>query len=276
MHVFALNQRLVTGLALAVVFAAAVAFGGWVARIVLLAATSIALWEFYSMFWADTKNIALKIVGVLCGAGYVLSFDISLGWAILFLGIALCIMALVFLFDFGTGNPNAKLTDYTPLPLGLVYIPLLLSLILPLSRSEQVLVVLAAIATDAGGYYVGSALGKHKMWPSVSPKKSWQGAAGGMVACVVICVSLGIMQGAFSFDMPVLPWWMWVVVGCLLNVAAQLGDFFESAVKRSLGVKDAGFLLPGHGGFLDRVDSLIFVVPVYSVVHLVSKLFTGA
>ncbi len=119
---------------------------------------------------------------------------------------------------------------------------------------------------DTAAYFVGSFLGKHKLAPRVSPKKSWEGAAGNLA---------GNLAGAFLMVATVCPDWTWVdavALGLLMGVAGQLGDLVESTWKRSAGVKDsnAGVAIPGHGGILDRVDSLIFAAPVlYAYAHFV-------
>ena len=105
--------------------------------------------------------------------------------------------------------------------------------------------------SDIGGYAAGVLFGKHPMAPSVSPKKSWEGFAGSVVACVVGGVALVVrwlLDG---------PWWAGVVLGAVAAVGATLGDLCESMIKRDLGIKDMGSILPGHGGLMDRLDSLL-------------------
>ena len=110
--------------------------------------------------------------------------------------------------------------------------------------------LLCVVASDVGGYAAGVVAGRHPMAPTISPKKSWEGFAGsqaaGMVAGVLCVVFL--MHG---------PWWAGVVTGAVLVVSATLGDLVESLIKRDLGIKDMGHLLPGHGGLMDRLDSLL-------------------
>ena len=119
---------------------------------------------------------------------------------------------------------------------------------------------------DTAAYFVGTFLGKHKLAPRVSPKKSWEGAVGNLA---------GNLAGAFLMVATVCTEWTWVdavALGLLMGVAGQLGDLVESTWKRSAGVKDSnvGVAIPGHGGILDRVDSLVFAAPVlYAYVHFV-------
>jgi phosphatidate cytidylyltransferase len=114
------------------------------------------------------------------------------------------------------------------------------------------LVLLVVWVTDIGGYFAGRGIGGPKLWPRVSPNKTWAGAIGGFVASVVIAA------GFAAFDLgrtgPLL------VLGSVLSIASQLGDLFESAVKRRFGVKDSSHIIPGHGGLLDRLDGFVAAV----------------
>jgi phosphatidate cytidylyltransferase len=111
-------------------------------------------------------------------------------------------------------------------------------------------------AGDIGAYYVGRAFGRHKLALRVSPKKTWEGAAGSVAASVLVA-------GAYllRFAAPI-GWPEVLALTIMVNIAGQVGDLAESAMKRGAGVKDSGTILPGHGGFLDRVDSTLFALPV--------------
>jgi len=115
--------------------------------------------------------------------------------------------------------------------------------------------ILLVVCSDVGGYALGVVAGKHPMAPSISPKKSWEGAAGSVIACVIG----GVISVPLTLDGP---WWAGAVVGLAVVVAATLGDLTESTIKRDLGVKDMGSILPGHGGLMDRLDSLLLTAPV--------------
>lgn len=115
--------------------------------------------------------------------------------------------------------------------------------------------IVVTICSDIGGYATGVLFGKHPMAPSVSPKKSWEGFAGSALWCVVagmLCVTL-MLDGA---------WWIGALLGLAVVVAATVGDLCESMIKRDLGIKDMSNLIPGHGGLMDRLDSLAVSVPV--------------
>ncbi len=111
-------------------------------------------------------------------------------------------------------------------------------------------------ATDTGAYFIGRSLGKRKLWPAISPNKTVGGALGGIVSAVVV-----ILLFAFFTDISE-PLFKVIVVTIILSIFGQIGDLVESALKRHYDVKDSGFILPGHGGILDRFDSLLFVLPI--------------
>lgn len=114
--------------------------------------------------------------------------------------------------------------------------------------------ILITVSSDVGGYVAGVLAGRHPMAPSVSPKKSWEGFAGSALACVVAgVVTVPLLLGG--------AWWAGVLVGLAAVSLATLGDLTESMIKRDLGVKDMGDILPGHGGLMDRMDSLLLAAP---------------
>ena len=116
------------------------------------------------------------------------------------------------------------------------------------------LAILVPVANDLGGYITGVLFGSHPMAPSISPKKSWEGFAGSLV--LGVAASTAVLVWALAQ-----PWWVGVIVGAVLVVVSTCGDLAESLLKRDLGIKDMGHLLPGHGGVLDRVDSILLAAP---------------
>ena len=121
------------------------------------------------------------------------------------------------------------------------------------------LAILAVYATDTGAYAVGRLLGRHPMAPAISPGKNWEGAAGGLAAAVIAAILMGILM-----PLP-LQVWQSAVIGVILGIVSPVGDLLESKAKRLAGVKDSGNLFPGHGGMLDRLDSLL---PSLTIVYL--------
>ncbi|WEV40807.1 phosphatidate cytidylyltransferase [Lactobacillus sp. ESL0684] len=110
--------------------------------------------------------------------------------------------------------------------------------------------------TDTGAYMIGRVIGKHKLWPVISPNKTWEGSIGGTV-CAVACAAVYVYCVATGYSQTEL-----IMLAIVLSIVGQLGDLVESAYKRYYGVKDSGKILPGHGGILDRFDSMLFVLPV--------------
>jgi hypothetical protein len=126
----------------------------------------------------------------------------------------------------------------------------------PSDGGRRVLAFVAVtICSDIGGYFAGSFLGKHKLAPSISPKKTWEGLGGSLAACLIA----GWLTLSYLLHDH---WWQGLIFGFAVTVAAIVGDLVESTIKRDLGIKDMGSLLPGHGGVLDRIDSLLFAAPV--------------
>jgi len=136
-------------------------------------------------------------------------------------------------------------------------------------RNWVYLAMLTTFANDTGAFFIGRAMGKHRLAPAISPTKTWEGAIGGLISAIlgaiVIAMVLNLIS-PFAFK-----YWQIILLGFLVGVFAQLGDLVESLLKRNMGVKESGNLLPGHGGILDRFDSLIFVgaVVYYYVIWVV-------
>lgn len=188
----------------------------------------------------------------------------------IFLNLLIGLFALLLLRAIRTGKALGSLRAWYGL-IGMAYIGLLFSgfvllrglpgrIAVPLfgmaDRGAWLMILTAACvwATDTGAYLVGRAVGRHKLAPGVSPGKTVEGAFGGLAAGLVVGVVLG---SALHLSMR-----QGLAVGAISAVAGQLGDLFESALKREIGIKDFGHILPGHGGVLDRFDSLLFAVPL--------------
>ncbi len=144
---------------------------------------------------------------------------------------------------------------------GIIYIPVLISFLILIRNDSQgmtwIFVVLSIVfAGDITALYVGTFFGRHKLCPAVSPGKTIEGSAGGILANVIV--------GAIGkyFFLPQLSWGLSILFFIAIGVAGQVGDLYESELKRSSKIKDSGGLLPGHGGFLDRIDALLFAAPV--------------
>lgn len=147
--------------------------------------------------------------------------------------------------------------------LSVLYIGLPLSLAALLDRSAggqgfyrylMLIIFIMIWLNDTGAYCVGCTLGRHKLFERLSPKKSWEGFCGGLI----FCIAAGI---ACTYSLDFDKWMQWIGLGITVSIFSTWGDLFESLIKRTLGVKDSGHLIPGHGGILDRIDSLLLVAP---------------
>ena len=170
--------------------------------------------------------------------------------------VALVTMASMI---YGFDVEHRKLEDMTSTLMGILYTVFLSYHIVLIDRTEHSiliwLVFLAAFGTDIMAYFTGMAMGKHKLCPHLSPKKSVEGAVGGVVGAVILCGLFGHFLGPEQ-QLTCL------VIGFFGSIISQFGDLSASAFKRQMGIKDYGNLIPGHGGILDRFDSVLFVAPV--------------
>lgn len=251
------STRIITACLLLALTALALVFGGYVLLVVLALFCGLTLVEFYNLFWPGRRRLQTKAMGL--GLTLLLLWALttqSLTWTLLAVLAAFWTGNMLFLRDFSKKGEQATYLEGMIFFAGLLYIPLTLHFFVHMNPMECVLILLAVIASDTAAFYCGTAWGKAKVWPSVSPKKSWVGSAASMGGCVVTTTVMGILFGEAS-------WGAYAYLGIALNLAAQYGDFFESALKRKLGIKDSGGILPGHGGLLDRLDSLLLALPLY-------------
>jgi phosphatidate cytidylyltransferase len=223
------------------------------------AAAVLSVWELARALSA--KDISVPVIPLAVGSlgmlvsafvagedGLLVSFGLTVFGALLwrlidgFEGAARDVTASVFT------------TAYVPFLAGFT----MLMLVAPDGAGRVITFVLVTVASDIGGYTAGVLFGRHPMAPTVSPKKSWEGFAGSVTGSVAAGVgAVLLLLGG--------PWWAGVAVGAAAVVTATLGDLCESLLKRDLGIKDMGHLLPGHGGMLDRIDSLLLTAPVVYV-----------
>jgi len=202
--------------------------------------------------WEKTEGLVIA---------FLVPFSAYLGGVQLMFATATFSVIVVFLlFLFRAKDGLADFSSVAGVVFGFMYIPLLISYIIPLRSSENGIawvffVIVAAFAGDSSAFYAGRTFGKNKLMPSVSAGKTVEGALGSIAGTIVACVvfKLLFLHG--------LSMWNAIVLGFLGSIIGQLGDLCESVVKRTYMVKDSGFFLPGHGGILDRLDSLIFMIP---------------
>ncbi|MEV8378301.1 phosphatidate cytidylyltransferase [Kribbella sp. NPDC056861] len=182
--------------------------------------------------------------------------------------IALALTTLATIFWRMPGGSIGFVRDVTTNVFLLGYVPLLAGFAILLVQPDDdgpqrvVTFFLVVVASDVGGYVAGVLFGKHPMAPTISPKKSWEGFAGSTLACI----GAGIASVVLLLDGH---WWVGAIVGAIAVLTATVGDLAESMIKRDLGIKDMSNLLPGHGGVMDRLDSLLATAPaVWLLLHL--------
>ncbi len=214
------------------------------------------------MFNADSETLHGVVVwwGYFVGLAIIAAAHIADSESVLVvLALNLVIVGLMSMFLY---KSTPSIVNVIPKQVqGIVYIPLLLSFLVSLRRAPDgmtwIFLLLAIIfAGDISAYYVGSYLGRHKLNPAISPGKTIEGAIGGLAGNLLVG-SIGKI-----FFLPTLSWGPAVLFFLAVGLAGQVGDLFESEFKRSSKIKDSSGLLPGHGGFLDRIDALLFASPV--------------
>jgi len=223
---------------------------------VVIVAGCIAVWELRGGLAGGRINVPL--VPSIFGAVAMIGASFVRGGQALAICFGLtCIAVLLWCVMDGV---QGSIRDITGGIFVAAYVPLLASFsILLLAEGDgakRVIVFIGVtICSDIGGFAVGVIAGRHPMAPSVSPKKSWEGAVGSVVVCVIAGVATVMLILGGS-------WWAGATLGLALAVAATIGDLTESTIKRDLGIKDLGNILPGHGGLMDRMDSLLLAAPV--------------
>ena len=272
-----MTAKLITALVAAPVLLAALWFGNpWLAGLAALAGI-IGVREFYRLFDSDDATLPVWL-GSLWVWAFVVAGVTADGFADFLkvvLGIAVGGAFASYLWLIGGYRGRRQPLAASYLLGGPLYLGLFLAHAVALrdfgngtelGRNWLLLAVLATFATDTGAFFVGRSLGRHSLAPNVSPNKTWEGAVGGFVLAVLAAVAVGMV-----FDLGVARWEQ-ALVGGVVGVAAQLGDLLESKLKRISQVKDTGSIMPGHGGLLDRLDSLALAVPaVYYCLNAVFK-----
>lgn len=219
--------------------------------LVVIAALAIAMREMVQAFAGrDIKIARVPAYGSVVLLPVVAYFAGPI-WQLVATG-ALVLTAMLWRIRRGV---DGYVRDVTASIFVIVYLPFMAGfLMLTLATDDGpwrvIVFILLTISNDIGGYFAGIFYGKHPIAASISPKKSWEGFAGSVVMQSIV----GGLSFAFLLDAP---WWQGVIAGLVLTITATGGDFAESAIKRDLGIKDMGSFLPGHGGMMDRLDSLI-------------------
>ena len=274
-------QRVLTALILLPLLILAVLKGGLgLFVLVILAVNGLAQWEFLGMFQVGgdhPRRVKAILIGSLlllsfCTASPASRFCLPGGFmfcnpTIVLFVLFWCLFVLFLFYLLCYGHIENLSHDLTINILGLLYLPFLLGHLIWLrflGHGEWWVLwfLLVIFAGDTGAFYAGRTFGKTKLYPAVSPGKTWAGVVGGLAASLAVGVLLGkwLLEG---MGVPAL-----AALALVLAVVGLLGDLFESMLKRQVQVKDASNLLPGHGGMLDRLDSILFTAPVVVYVRL--------
>jgi phosphatidate cytidylyltransferase len=232
--------------------------------LLIAAMAGLGSWEFYRMS-GQLKLQPITYLGMVWVLLIILSPHCPYNATTPFLITSAIVISLIWLLF--RSPRNHAFTNWAWTIAGILYIGWMLSYWVELRSLEagKELVfwaMLTTFASDTAAFFIGRRWGKHALAPSISPGKTWEGATGGLLVSVIASLILrAIFPLPFSY-------WQIALLGCVISLFAQLGDLVESLLKRNTGVKDAGKLIPGHGGILDRIDSLIFtgVIVYYCVV----------
>lgn len=258
-----MKQRILTGiiggiLLLLVLFTSDITVIGAVVGAVSL----LAVYELYTAVGLN-KNLPIMIIG-LVGAITIIFNSYSDNSYLYFI-----LFALVFAYclDMLFTNGKTNLKDIGIAIFGIVYIVLSMMHIvyarkLDFGKFNLFIIIIGACSTDIWAYFIGVFFGKHNLCEKISPKKTVEGSIGGFVGSVVFLILTAELISRFALDVKGVNYAEIIVLGMLCSVFAQLGDLSASVIKRQFGIKDYGHILPGHGGFMDRIDSIIFVAPM--------------
>ncbi|WP_195573225.1 phosphatidate cytidylyltransferase [Paenibacillus sp. 1001270B_150601_E10] len=264
-----MKQRIITGVIAGGLFAILVFLGNIPYELLMIALALIGFYEFARMHHAKPFDIASLL-------GYVLILLLVVPWEKWGIGLHLSWETAIWFIMFGLLSITVISKNQVPIQavsqllLGSLYIGIGFKYML-ITRTYSdnglfwtILLFAAIWASDIGAYFTGRAVGKHKLWPSISPNKTIEGAIGGVICSLVVCIIALFIRP----DMLNIP--LTFGIGLAASVVGQMGDLIQSAYKRVVGVKDSGTLLPGHGGVLDRCDSWLIVFPFVHFIGLLT------
>ena len=255
-------KRWITGIIAVPIIYLLVVTGGLPFLLLIAAVSALTLWEYNrAVFKPDDPG-----AGLIPLLGLVLAPTIVVGVSRFGMVAVPLILAVDLVLVAGLTLPIFKRDPQAPLlvakqVMGLVYIPVFLAFLVLMrmgdSGTRWIFMLLCIVAAgDTGAFYTGTYLGRHKLCPWVSPKKTVEGSLGGLAANVIVALVFKLTL------LPQLTLYPCIAFAVVIGIAGQVGDLFASEFKRAAGIKDSGRLLPGHGGFLDRLDALLFAAPL--------------
>ena len=261
-----LKARVPAGILYVLVIAGATLYGPISTTILLLIFFGLSLSEFTSASVGSqsSKSIYINGTAIVLTTLSLTSFIAEQNITAIIIIVCLALMANIFyLIHSKKSMASSKWT----LLVAMVWLclPFLISIILVQQSKVFPLVILGTFIivwlNDAGAYFTGKAFGKNKLFPSVSPSKTWEGLIGGGICGILISIAIYNLVGA-------LPLSSWIILSIIIWVIGSYGDLVESSWKRQLGLKDSGTLMKGHGGFLDRLDSFVYAIPFVSLYYV--------
>lgn len=215
----------------------------------------------------------IHFLSVLAELLYIVFIDCSLPVIYYSIATMLFVMAMLIYFVFTHSKNSIK--DVTVTAFAFIYVGVMISSIYTVRQEHFSFVWLpfvCAFGTDTGAYFAGRFFGKHKLAPVLSPKKTIEGSVGGIITSLLLCIIYGAVLSGKATDKTAFML-VFVFIGIICSILAQLGDLSASAIKRETGIKDYGKIMPGHGGVMDRFDSVIFTAPaVYIFTKLIELL----
>ena len=261
------KTRLISGIVLVIIALATIISGSWILFFTLLAVSLIGMRELYKVMKVSDEHVTvLELVGYLGAVLYYIAMKADFGN---YGTMAIIISMILILFVYVFGYPKYHAEQVMAAFFGVVYVAVMLSFIyltrsLPDGKFLVWLIFLCSWGCDTCAYCVGMLIGKHKMAPVLSPKKSIEGAVGGVAGAAL----LGVIYAAATQG-KMAEYALICAVGALISM---VGDLAASAIKRNQNIKDYGKLIPGHGGILDRFDSVIITAPV---IYYLAKMILG-
>jgi phosphatidate cytidylyltransferase len=261
-----MKQRIITAILALIIFLPFVIYGDLPFTIFVYFLATIGLFELVKMrninFYTFPALITVLILWTLLSQ---FSGDVIPGIMLSKLEVIM-IFAIVLLILTVLQKNKFTFDDAAFLMLAMIYVGMGFYYLIETRSAglNYIIFVLFVIwATDTGAYFVGRSMGKRKLWPEISPNKTIEGALGGVLGACIVGVVFQLVH-PFEYSMIIV-----ILVTVIVSLIGQLGDLVESAFKRHYNVKDSGNILPGHGGILDRLDSLLFVLPLLHFIHFI-------
>lgn len=261
-----MKQRIITGVVAGALFILFVLLGNLPFTLLVYALAAVGIYELLKM-----KNIQLfSIPGLL---GLLVTFSLLLPpsfnleeMAVTKLELLIIGAILLLVYSVLVKN-HFTFDDVGFILLSTIYVGMGFYYLIETRNGGLEFIIFALLivwSTDSGAYFIGRKIGKKKLWPEISPNKTVEGFVGGIIAAVVFACIMQMIYPISSSYIAI------IIISIIASIFGQMGDLVESAIKRHYGVKDSGSLLPGHGGILDRFDSLLFVLPLLHFLHFVN------